>query len=331
MKFSNILPIALLGMLAMATCGKKEASLDIAMSDKYEGKKVELVAYEDSVVLSEGVVENGKVSFVTAESDSLNFPVLACVNIDGRTRAFYVIEEGKATLVADSMKVADGTALNRKLSTLMLRLDSVEQLDDMNLYTDFCEKIYNENKENTLGSYFGVEWLKFANPSKVDSLLAKAPAHLRDSRRASGYIRYARLRAATAPGKLYSDFEAEDADGKPLKLSSLIVPGKYTLVDFMASWCRYCIKDFKKIAEVEKEYGPKGLNVVSVAVRDTPENTREAVSKHNMTWPVLYNAARRPYEIYGFSGIPHYMLIGPDGKIIARSESLKNVISALPL
>lgn len=62
-----------------------------------------------------------------------------------------------------------------------------------------------------------------------------------------------------------------------------------------------------------------------MAVRDVPDDSKAAVKKHNITWPVVYNTQRRPYDIYGFSGIPHHMLIGPDGKIISRGETLSQI------
>ena len=36
------------------------------------------------------------------------------------------------------------------------------------------------------------------------------------------------------------DFELNDINGKPLKLSSL--RGKYVVLDFWGAWCRWCIK-----------------------------------------------------------------------------------------
>jgi len=58
-----------------------------------------------------------------------------------------------------------------------------------------------------------------------------------------------------------------------------------------------------------------------VAVRDLPEDTRAMVEKQEIVWPVLYNTERVPYDIYGFSGIPHHILVAPDGTIVSRGES----------
>ncbi|MCM1152270.1 MAG: TlpA family protein disulfide reductase [Muribaculum sp.] len=319
----RLVRFSVMAALALATvgCGHREARLDIAAPNDYEGKSAEIISYEDSLVIANAIISNGKAFFTTVESDSVKYPLLAQVNIDGHTVAFYVIEPGEASLTVDSMSVASGTNFNNRLSAMMARLDSAENVD-MNSYTALAEQLYKENRDNVLGTYAAIEWLKFGDPVKVTEMIRQAPEHLRNSKRAAKYVKYAELRAKTAPGHPYIDFDGENAEGNPVKFSSLITPGKYTLVDFMASWCPYCIKDIKAIKALQQQYAGKGLNTVSVAVRDTPEDTRRAVASHGIAWPVVYNAQRRPYDIYGFSGIPHYMLIGPDGKILLRTETL---------
>ncbi|MBR5325385.1 MAG: TlpA family protein disulfide reductase, partial [Prevotella sp.] len=43
------------------------------------------------------------------------------------------------------------------------------------------------------------------------------------------------------------DFELNDINGKPLKLSSL--RGKYVVLDFWGAWCRWCIKGIPEMKE----------------------------------------------------------------------------------
>lgn len=329
MKLKRYIAAAMTAVMVLGAACRRESQLEITLPEKYEGKTIELLSYADSTVVATADVKDGRAEFVIQPSDSLPLPFVAQLNIEGRTRAFYIVEPGKATLVADSMSVASGTPLNDRLGAMMARLDSVEQLEDMAAYADLAERLYNENKENVLSTYLGIEWLKFADPSKVDSLLKEAPEVLRTSCRAAHYIEFTRLRAATSPGHPYADFEGETVSGMPVKFSALVKPGKLTLVDFMASWCPYCIKDFSKVAALRSEMADKGLEVISVAVRDKPEDTAAAVRKHGIDWTVMYNTQKRPYDLYGFSGIPHYMVIGPDGKILWRGESLDKAAAFL--
>lgn len=313
--------------LCVSACHKAESRLRIQFPERFEGKTVELMDYMDSTLVATGVVNGGEASFVMAESDSLALPRFMQVNVDGRIQAFFIAEDGSA-VVSDSTMIASGTPLNDRFSVLMTQLDSVENLDDMALYVDFVEKQYNANRGNPMADYFGVEWLKFAEPERVDSLLAKADSQFGNSRRVGYYRDFARHRLATAPGRKYVDFQGEDADGGSLKLSQLLSGGKYTLIDFWASWCPYCIRELPKLKALREQFGDR-LEIVGVAVRDLPENTRVMVKKQEINWPVLYNTGRVPYDIYGFSGIPHHILLAPDGTIVSRGENPDQIADRL--
>lgn len=310
--------------LLFAACSQKQPVLDVSLSDKFEGQTVEVMNFLDSTSLASAVVTDGKAQIVRPDST----PVFASVLIDGRTRAFYVVEPGTA-FVNDSTNSAIGTPLNDKFSGLLSQLDSIENLDDMGLYMDFVEQKYNENKHNPIGYYFGIEAIKYAPLEVVDSILATAPEALKNSPKAQYYRNFAALRAMTAPGQPFIDFQGETIDGKQINFASYVTPGKFTLIDFWASWCPYCVKELPEMAALYDRWKDNGLEIVGVAVRDTPEDSKGAISKFGISWPVMLNTQRKPYDIYGFSGIPHHMLIGPDGKIVSRDESLAQIENRL--
>ena len=81
--------------------------------------------------------------------------------------------------------------------------------------------------------------------------------------------------------------------------------------------------------EMYDKFADKGFKILGVAVRDKAEDTKASVDKYELKWDIMYNAERIPYNIYGFTGIPHLMLIGPDGKIISRGESPSQISAYL--
>lgn len=309
--------------LAMVSCGKK-GNLSLEFPDKFEGKNVELMNYMDSTVIATSVVKDGKATFITTESDTLKFPIITQILVDGRVNSYYILESGKA-VVTDSTSVAKGTPLNDKFRSMLARLDSVDNLDDMSLYVDFVEKEYNANRDNVLSDFLGVEWLKFADPARTDSFLNVAGDRFRNLNRVKYYEGFAKRRLSTAPGMKYSDLRGEGPHGGMLRMSQLMIPGHYTLVDFWASWCPYCIKELPALKALYADYKGKGLDIIGVAVRDIPADTRQIVKKQQIGWPVIYNTQKEPYDIYGFSGIPHHILIGPDGTIISRGENVEQI------
>ena len=51
---------------------------------------------------------------------------------------------------------------------------------------------------------------------------------------------------------------------------------------------------------------------------DKPEDTAKAAAEHGVVWSQIINAQKIPTDIYGIEGIPHIMLVGPDGTILKR-------------
>ncbi len=313
--------ISLFAILSITACQKKEARVNLTFPEDFNGKTLDLISFEDSTLIATTQIADGIAAFNLMESDSLKMPLLAQFMVDGRVKGYYVIEEGQAVW-SDTLSVAKGTPQNEKLGDLIRELDKAEEAEDFDLLADFAEKKYNENKDNIFSTFFGVEWLKWANPLEVDSLMNEAPANFKNSNRANRYINFDKLRSKNDPGPPFSDFEGKNSKGGSIMFSQYVEPGKYTLVDFMASCCPYYIKDMPKLNKISECYKGKGLNLVSVAVRDEFNATQGAVDKHGIIWNVVYDTQKRPYDLYGFSGIPHYMLIGPDGKILLRDGSL---------
>ena len=60
-------------------------------------------------------------------------------------------------------------------------------------------------------------------------------------------------------------------------------------------------------------------------------STLRAIKAHQLPWPQIINAQSVPTDLYGISGIPCIMLIGPDGTILTRDlqgEELKAAVRA---
>ena len=133
---------------------------------------------------------------------------------------------------------------------------------------------------------------------------------------------------ATSPGQMFTDFEITYNDSVS-RLSDYVGKGKYTLVDFWASWCGPCIREIAVIKELYDEYHDKGLDVLGVAVWDDPDNTREAIQRHKLPWPQILNAQAIPTDLYGISGIPCIILFDPKGNIVSRDlqdDSLRDAV-----
>ncbi len=136
---------------------------------------------------------------------------------------------------------------------------------------------------------------------------------------------YAKYRAevaekqkATAVGTMFKDFEVE-CEGKTQKLSDFVGKGQYVLVDFWASWCGPCRAEIPNLIDVYNKYKDRNLNVLGVTVSDRVEDSKGAIEELGINYPQILGANDWSVaEIYGVMGIPHIILFGPDGTILAR-------------
>ena len=318
----------ILSILAVASifvsCNDKKYEFNAEFPEKFDGKTAVLAHYDDSIAIDSVIINEGKVLFV-GECET---PQLMQIMIDGKTRAYAVLEPGKIFL-SDSTYVAVGTPVNEEFKRVSAQIDSIENLDNMKLYVDCLKENYDKYKDGVTGVYFATEYVRFSELPQIDSLLSVAPQHIKESKRVERYRNSAILRSATMPGKHFIDFSAKQPNGTESKLSDFAGRGNYVLVDFWASWCPYCIKEFPALKEMYDKFADKGFKILGVAVRDKEEDTKASVDKYELKWDIMYNAERVPYNIYGFTGIPHLMLIGPDGKIISRGESPSQISAYL--
>ena len=110
----------------------------------------------------------------------------------------------------------------------------------------------------------------------------------------------------------------KNPEGKEIRLSSL--KGNYVLIDFWASWCAPCRQESPNVVKMYNKYKNRGFTVYSVSLDDNRENWKAAIIKDGLIWPnhvsdLLQWKSPMP-QLYGFNGIPHTVLINPEGNII---------------
>jgi len=119
------------------------------------------------------------------------------------------------------------------------------------------------------------------------------------------------------------DFTATDMNGQTVSLSSL--KGNLVFVDFWATWCVPCIASLPETAALaEKLKSRRDVAVLLVNVKDQQDKWEHYLAKNKPTGINLYADKLQSdyiYKAYNFNGIPHYLLIGPNGRIISSTLS----------
>jgi thiol-disulfide isomerase/thioredoxin len=133
-------------------------------------------------------------------------------------------------------------------------------------------------------------------------------------------------------GDVVQDFAFADLAGKTTKLSAL--RGRYVLVDFWATWCAPCVANLPSLAKLHDRFGRDDrLTVLGVNFDDDPDQARKSVAREKLTWAQAFLGRAQDKDgtlsRYAINSVPTHLLIGPDGKLIERSESLQVITEAL--
>jgi peroxiredoxin len=123
----------------------------------------------------------------------------------------------------------------------------------------------------------------------------------------------------TAPG-----FSTHDLTGKAVALRDY--RGQTVVLNFWASWCTPCRREFPLLARVDAR---EEVAVLGVIYNDTEAHARAFMRDHGGTWPGLVDDGQiaRAYRVG--PGIPATIVINPDGKIRRRNLGEVRSVTAL--
>lgn len=337
MKFTNLI-FAFALTAALVSCagnGGKNASrvyqpADSTVISGNFGSDVQQVrvatssGYDQIIKLEEGVFN------LTIPTEVASYALV--MDLGGQFGTYFVPDgtELKVSVVEEDLVIE--SSQDGPTAAYMKYKDSVKDLETEEEYYPFIKEIVEANPAN------GAALLVMATnapyvctPDQLSELIALLESPVAENEMIVAISGSLQAKINTAEGKKFVDFTVEHVYGydrsidpqplkKEVKFSDYVGKGTYVLVDFWSPWCGPCRAEVPNIQKVYQQYKDKGLEVLSLAVweRKPQFHTIETAADLGMDWLHINNCGTVPTDIYGVDGIPHLMLIGPDGTILKR-------------
>jgi len=120
-----------------------------------------------------------------------------------------------------------------------------------------------------------------------------------------------------ARGDTAPDFAISKLSGDGMvKLSDY--RGRPVVVNFWASWCHPCRKEFPLLADARAKYKDDGLQIIGVSFRDIPPDARRFVKDQNAKWTFGRDDRGDLAKDYGVRAVPQTFFIDADGTVRER-------------
>ncbi|HEX8922925.1 MAG TPA: TlpA disulfide reductase family protein [Pyrinomonadaceae bacterium] len=113
------------------------------------------------------------------------------------------------------------------------------------------------------------------------------------------------------------DAELTTLDGKAFKIGDL--KGKVLVIDLWATWCGPCRASIPELVSLQKEFGPRGLEVIGLDIdpdSDTPEDVKAFADQYDINYKLAFADKDLAVSLMSGNNIPQSIVVGRDGKIL---------------
>jgi peroxiredoxin len=374
---TNIIKVVAAALILTSCAKENNYKIDGSAEGIKDGTKVflqEISEQNQLVNIDTSAVKNGKFSFDPAEVENSDLNLITVEGINGNI--IFVSENEKLKIKANKDSIIDssvkggeqndffktyfdevmgsnkerqriqqeGMAAMRKKDTV--KVDAIRaEMDDINenSVSKRLKMIDNHKESNIsvliLSDLMGLRLIDAAKAEEKFNALSEKVKNSKKGKKLSEMIAKAKASeiAATLPeiGNMAPQFSAPTPQGEELALSDAL--GKYTIIDFWASWCKPCRMENPNVVNIYNKFHEKGLNIISVSL-DKPDDKKSwmaAISKDKMNWYHVSNLLfwNEPVaKKYGVTAIPATFLLDANGKIIdknLRGADLETKITSL--
>ena len=117
-----------------------------------------------------------------------------------------------------------------------------------------------------------------------------------------------------ASGKLAPNFTLKNLDGEEVSLEDY--RGKLVLVNFWATWCKYCDMEMPDLQRLDEEN--EDLVVLAVNVQEDKETVEAYIEKGGYEFEVVLDEEGEIATMYLVYGLPNSYFIDEEGILLGR-------------
>ncbi len=263
-------------------------------------------------------VENTKMKFSADKEDLRSAEVTGSKSHDVYSK--YNILMG--TLSEKTRPLNEAYAAARKAEDKAEMKKIEKQFDKANDERTSAIEVFVKDNNKSLTSAYILSTIasRYQDPAKLEAAINSLDASLNNTKYVTTLKSTLLVAKKTAVGVMAMDFTQNDVNGKPVSLSDF--RGKVVLVDFWAAWCGPCRGENPNVVAAYNKYKSKGFTVLGVSLDKDKARWLEAIEKDGLTWTQVSDLKYWDNEVskmYGIRGIPANILVGKDGKILAKN------------
>ena len=102
--------------------------------------------------------------------------------------------------------------------------------------------------------------------------------------------------------------------------SNQSVKGKVVLLQFWATWCRYCRGEQAILDDLDREFAGKGLVVLAVNVGESKKTVKKYLEHDPRSCRIVLNEDTNLAAMYAANSYPIYVVIDRDGNVAGEQR-----------
>jgi peroxiredoxin len=117
-------------------------------------------------------------------------------------------------------------------------------------------------------------------------------------------------------GRIAPRFVLPDLDGDCVH--SATFRGRPLVVNFWASWCRPCRREFPLFEDARERYRDENLEVIGINVQDITSDAQQFADERDTEWPLLVDEDDVVAHAFGLRSVPETFFIAADGTVVSH-------------